>query len=69
MVTLYVELPNTQLRASMPDPWFARRFHYDGVSLELLKTAVLLSSLRRLVPAHRRGSTFLRSAHWRTFDR
>lgn len=48
-VTLYTELPDTPLRASMSDQWLARRFYDDGVSLELLETAFLLGSLRRLV--------------------
>ena len=48
-VTLYAELPDTPLRASMSDQWLARRFHDEGVSLELLQTALLLGSLRRLV--------------------
>lgn len=49
VLTLYVDLPDTPLRVSLSDQWLARRFHDEGVSLELLETALLLGSLRRLV--------------------
>jgi hypothetical protein len=49
VVTLYVELPDTPLRASSSDQWLARRFHDDGVPLHLVETALLLGSLRRLI--------------------
>ena len=49
VVTLYVELPATPLRASVSDQWLARRFHDDGVPLRVLETALLLGSLRRLI--------------------
>ena len=42
VLTLYVDLPDTPLRASASDQWLARRFHDDGVPL-------LLGSLRRLI--------------------
>jgi hypothetical protein len=48
-ITLYAELPDTHLRASMSDQWLALRFYDEGVSLELLEIAFLLGSLRRLV--------------------
>jgi len=48
VVTLYVELPETPLRASVSDQWLARRFHDDGVPLHVVETALLLGSLRRL---------------------
>jgi hypothetical protein len=49
VVTLYVELPDTPLRASVSDQWLARRFHDDGVPLHVVETALLLGSLRRLI--------------------
>jgi hypothetical protein len=47
--TLYVDLPDTPLRASASDQWLARRFHDDGVPLRVVETAMLLGSLRRLI--------------------
>jgi len=49
VITLYVDLPDTPLRASVSDQWLARRFHDDGVPLPLVETALLLGSLRRLI--------------------
>ena len=49
VVTLYVELPDTPLRASVSDQRLARRFHDDGVPLRVVETALLLGSLRRLI--------------------
>jgi hypothetical protein len=49
VVTLYIELPDTPLRASISDQWLARRLHDDGVPLQLVETALLLGSLRRLI--------------------
>jgi hypothetical protein len=49
VLTLYVELPDTPLRASVSDQWLARRFHDDGVQLHVVETALLLGSLRRLI--------------------
>ncbi|HEY7386867.1 MAG TPA: hypothetical protein VH640_00020 [Bryobacteraceae bacterium] len=49
VVMLYVELPDTPLRASVSDQWLARRFHDDGVPLQVVETALLLGSLRRLI--------------------
>src|SRR5690348_13441743 len=48
VLTLYVELPDTPLRASVSDQWLARRFHDDEVPLHVVETALLLGSLRRL---------------------
>ena len=48
VVTLYVELPDTPLRASVSDQWLARRFHDDEVPLHVVEAALLLGSLRRL---------------------
>jgi len=49
VLTLYVDLPDTPLRASVSDQWLARRFHDDGVPLHVVETAFLLGSLRRLI--------------------
>ena len=49
VLTLYVDLPDTPLRASASDQWLARRFHDDGVPLRVVETALLLGSLRRLI--------------------
>lgn len=49
VVTLYVELPDTPLRASASDQWLAHRFHADGVPLHVVETALLLGSLRRMI--------------------
>ena len=49
VVTLYAELPDTPLRASVSDQWLARRFHDDGVPLHVVETALFLGSLRRLI--------------------
>ncbi|MFZ1917327.1 MAG: hypothetical protein WAU58_07130 [Terriglobales bacterium] len=49
VVTLYVELPDTPLRASVSDQWLARRLYDDGVPLHVVETALLLGSLRRLI--------------------
>ena len=62
VVTLYVDLPDTPLRASASDQWLARRFHDDGLSLHTVETALLLGSLRRLVrPADAPRLTPIRS--------
>ena len=49
VLTLYVDLPDTPLRASVSDQWLARRFHDEGVLLHAVETALLLGSLRRLI--------------------
>jgi hypothetical protein len=49
VVTLYVELPDTPLRASVSDQWLARQLYDDGVPLHVVETALLLGSLRRLI--------------------
>ena len=46
---LYVELPETPLRASVQDQMQARRLFARGIPLRLVETALLLASLRRLV--------------------
>lgn len=49
VLTLYADLPDTPLRASVSDQWLARRFHDDGVPLHAVETALMLGSLRRLI--------------------
>ena len=49
VLLLYVELPDTPLRASFQDHRQARRLCERGVPLRLVESALLLASLRRLV--------------------
>lgn len=49
VLALYVDLPDTPLRASMSDQWLARRWYDEGVPVDAVETALLLGSLRRLV--------------------
>jgi hypothetical protein len=49
VLVLYLELPETPLRASVQDQWQVRRLHDRGVSLSLVEAALLLASLRRLI--------------------
>src|SRR5512143_1944582 len=49
VLVLYVELPDTPLRASIQDQRQARRLHDRGIPLRLVESALLLASLRRLV--------------------
>jgi hypothetical protein len=49
VLTLYVDLPDTPMRATASDQWLARRFHDEGVTLRVVETALLLGSLRRLI--------------------
>ncbi len=48
VLILYVELPETPMRASVQDQWQARRLHDRGVPLPVVESAFLLASLRRL---------------------
>ena len=49
VLTLFVDLPDTPLRASVPDQRQARFWFDRGVSLEVVETALLLACLRRTV--------------------
>ena len=49
VVSFYLEMPETPLRASISDQWLARHFHQNGVPIETVETALLLGSLRRLI--------------------
>jgi hypothetical protein len=49
VLLLYVELPETPLRAGVQDQWRARRWHDLGVPLCVVESAFLLGSLRRLL--------------------
>jgi hypothetical protein len=48
VLTLYVDLPDTPLRASLQDQRLAQCLFETGVPLSLVETALLLGSLRRL---------------------
>ncbi len=49
VLTLYLGLPETPLRASALDRRHARQLHDRSVSLRVIESAFLLASLRRLV--------------------
>jgi hypothetical protein len=49
VLLLYVDLPDTPLRASVQDQRQARRLHERGIPLHVVESALLLASLRRLV--------------------
>jgi hypothetical protein len=49
VITLYLELPETPLRASLADQALARRLDKNGVPLKIVESALLLGSLRRLI--------------------
>src|SRR3954470_20638324 len=48
VLILYVELPETSMRATVQDQWQARRLRDRGVPLRVVESAFLLASLRRL---------------------
>jgi hypothetical protein len=49
VIMLYVELPETPLSASLQDHRQARRLHDRSIPLQIVESALLLGSLRRLV--------------------
>jgi len=51
VLLLYVDLPDTPLRASPADHALARRLYEQAVPLKLVESALLLATLRRLVRA------------------
>ena len=48
VLTLYVDLPDTALRANTQDQRQARSWYDHGVPLSVVETSLLLASLRRL---------------------
>lgn len=49
VLMFYVDLPDTPLRPSPRDQCLARSLHEQGVPIELMESALLLASLRRLM--------------------
>jgi hypothetical protein len=49
VILLYVELPETPMSASLQDHRQARRLHDASVPLQIVESALLLASLRRLI--------------------
>lgn len=47
VLTLYVDLPDTPLRANVQDQRNARNWFDRGIALSVVETALLLASLRR----------------------
>jgi len=48
VLNLYVDLPDTPLRASLQDQRLAQRLFETGVSISVVEAALLLATLRRL---------------------
>ncbi|HEV3206778.1 MAG TPA: hypothetical protein VGZ28_07470 [Terriglobales bacterium] len=48
VLMLYVDLPETPLKPSARDRWLAGKLYEQGVPVELVESALLLASLRRL---------------------
>lgn len=49
VLSVYVELPDTPLRAGLSDHALAHRLQARGVPYEVVETALLLGSLRRFI--------------------
>ena len=57
-----MDMLDTPMRVSASNQWLARHFYQDGIPLETVETALLLSSLRRLIrPADSPRLTPIRS--------
>ncbi|MFN3324260.1 MAG: hypothetical protein ACK5AZ_12245 [Bryobacteraceae bacterium] len=62
VLMLYIDLPDTPMRASQADEALARKLHGQGVPLSLVEAALLLASLRRIIrPADRPPLSPIRS--------
>ena len=48
-LAMYVDLPDTPIRANAQDRWMARKLYEDGVPLPTIESALLLASLRRRI--------------------
>ena len=49
VLMLYLDLPETPLKPSPRDRWLAGQLQEQGVPIELVESALLLASLRRLM--------------------
>jgi hypothetical protein len=49
VLMLYIDMPETPMRANHSDEALAYKLHEQGVPLSLIEAAVLLASLRRLI--------------------
>ena len=49
VLAMYVDLPDTPIRANAQDRWVARKLKEDGVPLPTIESALLLASLRRRI--------------------
>jgi hypothetical protein len=49
VIGMYLQLPETPVRASLSDQALARSLDKEGVTLETVEAALLLGSLRRLI--------------------
>jgi len=62
VLILYIDLPDTPMRASHADEALAHKLYEQGVPLSLVEAALLLASLRRLIrPADRPPLSPIRS--------
>jgi hypothetical protein len=62
VLVLYIDLPDTPMRASHADQALARKLYEQRVPLPLVEAALLLASLRRLIrPADRPPLSPIRS--------
>jgi hypothetical protein len=62
VLIIYVDLPDTPMRASHADEALARNLHEQRVPLSMVEAALLLASLRRLIrPADRPPLSPIRS--------